>query len=56
LYAQYYCRAVLDEDGFTKALEEVFTAPHDIEPDYRLINEVARRRAARLMERKDDWF
>jgi hypothetical protein len=56
LYAQYYCRAVLDEDEFVRSLEEALKAPPDIEPDYRLLNEVARRRAARLMEQKDDWF
>jgi hypothetical protein len=56
LYAQYYCRSVLDEEGFVRLLDEVLKAPADIEPDYRLMNEVARRRAARLMEQKDDLF
>lgn len=55
-YAQSYCRATLDEVGFETALNEVLTAPADLEPDYRLLNEVAKRKAARLMERKDDWF
>jgi hypothetical protein len=56
LYAQYYCRSVLDQEGFVRSLDEVLKAPADIEPDYRLLNEVARRRAARLMEQKDDLF
>lgn len=55
-YAQSYCRATLDEAGFEAALNEVLAAPADLEPDYRLLNEVAKRKAARLMERKDDWF
>jgi hypothetical protein len=55
-YAQSYCRATLDEAGFEAALNEVLAAPDDLEPDYRLLNEVAKRKAARLMERKDDWF
>ncbi len=56
LYAQYYCRQTLDEQGFVDALNEVLKAPSDLAPDYRLLNEVARRRAGSLMERKDDWF
>jgi hypothetical protein len=55
-YAQSYCRATLDEAGFEAALNEVLSAPADLEPEYRLLNEVAKRKAARLMERKDDWF
>jgi hypothetical protein len=56
LYAQYYCRAVLDQEEFVRSLDEVLKAPVDIEPEYRLLNEVARRKAARLMEQKDDLF
>ena len=56
LYAQSYCRQTLDQEGFVQALEEVLRAPADLEPEYRLLNEVAKRKAARLMERKDDWF
>jgi hypothetical protein len=56
LYAQYYCRQQLDEPGFVQALEEVLRAPPDLAPDYRLLNEVARRKARSLMERKDELF
>jgi len=56
LYARYYCRAVLDEECFTEVVREVLDAPADIEPGYRLLNEVARRKARILMEMKDDWF
>jgi hypothetical protein len=55
-YARSYCRATLDQAGFEAALNEVLAAPADLEPDYRLLNEVAKRKAARLMEHKDDWF
>ena len=55
-YAQSYCRATLDEAGFVSALNEVLGSSAELEPDYRLLNEVAKRKAARLMERKDDWF
>ncbi len=56
LYAQYYCRQVQDADAFVKTLEEVLHTPADVEPNYRLLNEVAKRKAARLMEHKDEWF
>ena len=55
-YAQYYCRQQLDEEGFEAALREVLEASPDLEPDFRLLNEVARRKAAALMEQKDDFF
>jgi hypothetical protein len=56
LYARYYCRQTLDLDCFTTTLQEVLEAPVDLEPRYRLLNEVAKRKAARLMEMKDEWF
>lgn len=55
-YAQYYCRQTLDADGFTQSLERVQNAPDDLLPEYRLFNEVAKRKAALLMEQKDDLF
>jgi hypothetical protein len=56
LYAQFVCRQTLDEEGFDAALQEVLDAPADLNPEYRLLNEVARRKAARLKERKDELF
>lgn len=56
LYAQSYCRQTLDQEGFRKALQEVLEAPADLDPDYRLLNEVAKRKAHRLLEYEDDWF
>ncbi len=56
LYAKYYCRQVQDQEAFVRTLKEVMDASPDIEPRYRLLNEVAKRKAARLMEFKDDWF
>jgi hypothetical protein len=55
-YAQSYCRAVLDEECFEESLQEVLDAPHDLAPEYRLLNEVARRKATALMEQMDDLF
>lgn len=55
-YAQYYCRSQLDAEGFEETLREVLDAPADLKPAYRLLNEVARRKASSLMEQKDDLF
>lgn len=56
LYAQSYCRQTLDQEGFRAVLQEVLDAPADLDPEYRLLNEVAKRRAKRLLEYEDDWF
>ncbi len=56
LYAQSYCRQTLDQEGFRKTLDEVLDAPADLDPDYRLLNEVAKRRARTLLEYEDEWF
>jgi hypothetical protein len=55
-YAQYYCRSQLDEEAFDETLREVLEAPADLKPEYRLLNEVARRKASNLMEQRDDLF
>lgn len=55
-YAEFYCRQVLDEDGFVAALEEVRSAPVQLVPEARLMNEVARARAARLLELRSELF
>ena len=55
-YAQYYWRSQLDEARFVAVLEEVLEADEGILPEYRLLNEVARRKARQLMESKDDLF
>lgn len=56
LYAQSYCRQTLDQDGFLRTLGVVLEAPPGLVPEYRLLNELARRRATRLLEKKDEWF
>ncbi len=56
LYAQYYCRSVLDRDGFVTSLQGALDAPSDLLPEYRLFNEVAKAKAARLLERTDEYF
>lgn len=56
LYAQFYCRQMLDEECFTETLLGVIDAPIDLLPEYQLWNEVARRKAVNLLEMKDELF
>ena len=56
LYAQFYCRQMLDEDCFDETLQGVIDAPPDLLPDYQLWNEVAKWKAADLLEMKDELF
>jgi hypothetical protein len=56
LCAKYYCRQVLDAECFDANLKEVLSAPDDLYPEYQLLNQIARAKAAWLMERRDDYF
>jgi hypothetical protein len=56
LYAQFYCRQVLDEDCFDATLNEVLAAPEGLFPDFRLWNEVAKDKARYLLEIRDELF
>jgi hypothetical protein len=55
-YAEFYCRQVLDEECFTRALDEVVAAPDSILPDSRLLNSIARQRALALRDKRSEWF
>lgn len=55
-YAEFYCRQVLDEVCFDATLEEVQSAPQDLLPEARLLNEIGRARAARLREMRSELF
>ncbi len=56
LYAEYYCRQVLDEECFDDALDRIEAAGISEIPAFRLMNEIARRRAERLRARRDELF
>lgn len=56
LYAEHYCRQILDEDCFATTLAEVMAAPPTQLPELRLLNQIARRRAERLLARQEDLF
>ncbi len=55
-YAQYYARQVQDRELFVRQLKMVLDAPDDLLPEMRLANQVAKRKAARLLARVDEWF
>jgi hypothetical protein len=56
MVARYYCRQTLDEECFDANLREVLEAPEDLLPEYRLMNLLAREKAGRLMEKRDEYF
>ncbi|MEZ4650436.1 MAG: TRAP transporter TatT component family protein [Candidatus Eisenbacteria bacterium] len=56
LYAEFYCKRVFDEECFVETLQEVIAAPDDLLPELQLWNEVAKDKAAYLLETRDDYF
>lgn len=56
LYAEYYCRQVLDEECFDTSLATVESAGISEFAEFRLMNEIARHRARRLRAMRDDLF
>jgi len=52
--AEFYAPLVLDQDLFESTLQRVLDAPPDIDPDIRVMNELAKERARRLLEKKDE--
>jgi len=56
LYAKFYCYRVQDADEFEKRLQYVIEQPDTIMPEYRLLNALARQKAANLLKEKDDLF
>jgi len=55
-YAKYYAVTRFDEELFKKSLREVLNTPGDILPEYRLINEVSKRKAQLYLSLMDEWF
>jgi hypothetical protein len=56
LYAEYYCRQVLDEECFETSLQQVESAGASEIAAFRMMNEIARRRARRLRAMREEWF
>ena len=56
LLAKGYCVQVQDRELFESTLREIIDAPPDLYPEQRMANEIAKRRARRLLGRIDDLF
>lgn len=56
LYAEYYCVQAWREDLFETVVAEILRAPEDLNPKVRLLNLIARERAAGLREIQEDLF
>lgn len=54
-FAEYYARYAFDRDLFDSTLRGILEFRND-PPELRLMNEVARRRAAALLPMADEWF
>jgi hypothetical protein len=56
LQAEYLERQRLDVEAFTQLLTGVIDTPADVFPEMALANQVARRRARRLLDKQNEWF
>ena len=56
LYARYYATFTFDEALYTTTLQRVLDAPSDILPDQALANEIAKRKARRLLDDVGEYF
>ena len=56
MYARYYAVNRFDEKLFDTLLQEVLDTPGEVLPEYRLLNEIAKKKAALYLSRKDEWF
>ena len=54
--AEVYAVAIQDQKLFEDTLKEILAAPADLMPEERLANELTKRRASKLLERKDELF
>ena len=55
-FAKYYCYRIQDADLFEQTLTEVIEQPDDVLPEYRLLNALAIKKSARLIEETDELF
>ncbi len=54
--AKYYAAKVLDEKLFDEYLEKVINTPLDVLPEAKLLNQVAKQKAKRLLAEKEELF
>ena len=56
LFAQYYAVQMQDDVLFKRLLNETLDAPGDVLPEQRLVNEIAKVKAAALLDDMDSYF
>lgn len=56
LYAQYYAAGIKDRELFVKTLKDVLAAPPDTIPEFTLSNIVAKEKARKLLDRREEIF
>jgi tetratricopeptide (TPR) repeat protein len=56
MMARYYAVVIQDRALFEKMLKAVIDTPSTILPEYRLANEISKKRAKRYLARADDYF
>jgi len=56
LQAQYLARQQQDRDDFHQRLTGIINAPDDLMPELGLQNQIAKRKAALLLEKESEWF
>ena len=56
LQAQYLARQMQDRKDFHERLTAIVEAPDDLMPELGLQNQIAKRKAALLLKKEDEWF
>ena len=56
LQAQYLARQQQDQQDFHQRLTAIINAPDDLMPELGLQNQIAKRKAALLLEKESEWF
>jgi len=55
-YARFYAAKTLNEELFDQLLKKVEDTPADVLPGYQLLNMIAKKKAAYLKLKKEEWF
>jgi hypothetical protein len=56
LQAQYLARQQFDQEQFHQLLNGIIEAPDDLMPELALQNQIAKRKAAALLKKEQEWF
>jgi hypothetical protein len=55
-YAEFYAKKVFDKELYLSILESVHKTPADIVPELTLLNTIAHKKAAQLIQQADEYF